>query len=51
MEDSFRESMDKTVTDAKGTIEAFYQHRVVSAGLAAIANTTTEAPKLIEEDK
>ena len=49
MERSFREAMDKTVVDAKGSIEAFYQHRVVDAGLEALANAP--APKLIEEDK
>jgi len=48
MEKSFNEAMDKTVTDAKGTIEAFYQHRVTEAGLDAIENGT--APKLIEKD-
>lgn len=49
MEKSFRQAMDKTVVDAKGTIEAFYQHRVVDAGLEALSNAP--APKLIEEDK
>ena len=49
MEKSFREAMDKTVVDAKGTIEAFYQHRVVDAGLEALSNAP--APKLIEADK
>jgi ElaB/YqjD/DUF883 family membrane-anchored ribosome-binding protein len=48
MEKSFREAMDKTVTDAKGTIEAFYQHRVIDAGLDALGNAP--APKLIEDE-
>ena len=47
MEKSFRKAMDKTVVDAKGTIEAFYQHRVVDAGLEALA--AAPAPKLIED--
>lgn len=49
MEKTFAKAMDKTVTDAKGTIEAFYQHRVTEAGLDAIANGTAPAPKLIEK--
>lgn len=49
MEECFAESMDNVVTDAKGTIEAFYQHRVVEAGLDALANGTVEAPQLKDE--
>jgi len=49
MEEQFAEAMDKTVTDAKGTIEAFYQHRVVNAGLDALANE--KEVKLIEGEK
>ena len=50
MEKSFAEAMDKTVTDAKGTIEAFYQHRVIEAGLNALADgTTLDNPKLLED--
>ena len=45
MEKQFAEAMDKTVTDAKGTIEAFYQHRVTEAGLDAL--TGDISPKLI----
>jgi len=51
VEDCFRETMDKVVTDAKGTIEAFYQHRVVEAGLEALSDgTKTVPPTLIEKD-
>ncbi len=49
MEKCFKESMDDVVTDAKGSIEAFYQHRVIESGLAAIQDGAV-APKLIEED-
>jgi len=46
----FKESMDKTVVDAKNTIEAWYQHRVTTAGIKALAaEDGVEAPKLIEE--
>jgi hypothetical protein len=52
VENCFRESMDKTVTDAKGTIEAWYQHRVTTAGLEALAlEDGVIPPKLIEDDK
>lgn len=48
VEECFKESMDKVVTDAKGTIEAFYQHRVTEAGVKALAEMDgVEAPKLI----
>jgi len=51
VEKCFRETMDKTVTDAKGTIEAWYQHRVTTAGMEALAlEDGVEAPKLIEKD-
>lgn len=47
----FKESMDKTVTDAKGTIEAFYQHRVTETGVKALAEASgIKAPKLIESE-
>jgi len=49
MEKQFAKAMDKTVTDAKGTIEAFYQHRVVEAGLESLAGGTEV--KLIEGEK
>jgi len=49
MEESFEKAMDNVVTDAKGTIEAFYQHRVTEAGLAALTNDA-QSPKLIEGD-
>jgi len=48
MEKCFAESMDKVVTDAKGNIEAFYQHRVIAAGLEALENGNE--PKLIEKN-
>jgi len=48
MEKQFAKAMDKTVTDAKGTIEAFYQHRVIEAGLDAL--TGDISPKLIEHE-
>ena len=48
--DCFKESMDKTVADAKGTIEAFYQHRVIESGLKALADDEAiESPKLIQD--
>ncbi len=48
MEKSFTEAMDNVVTDAKGTIEAFYQQRVVDAGLTALESDKVSAPTLIE---
>lgn len=48
MEDSFAKSMDNVVTDAKGSIESFYQHRVITAGLDALENG--QAPTLIEKE-
>ncbi len=48
MENCFAKSMDKVVTDAKGTIEAFYQHRVIETGLAAINDQQVKPPTLIE---
>jgi len=50
MEKSFAKAMDSVVTDAKGTIEAFYQHRVIETGLAALENGQVEAPKLLGKD-
>jgi len=50
MEESFNKAIDKTVTDAKGTIEAFYQHRVTEAGLNALNGGQVESPKLLEKD-
>lgn len=51
VEQCFKENMDKVVTDAKGTIEAFYQHRVIEAGLETLADgSKTKSPKLIEQD-
>lgn len=50
VETCFKESMDKVVVDAKGTIEAFYQHRVVESGLKALADDLAmESPKLIQD--
>jgi len=49
MEKSFEKAMDKVVTDAKGTIEAFAQHRIVEAGLTALKADNTHQPKLIED--
>lgn len=50
MEECFEKSMDGVVTDAKGTIEAFYQHRVVEAGLNALADgIQVTAPKLKDD--
>jgi len=49
MEKCFAKSMDNVVTDAKGTIEAFYQHRVVEAGLNALADDMASAPALKDE--
>ena len=51
MEKCFRETMDKTVTDAKGTIEAFAQHRFNEAGIKALNGELPEAPKLIEDEE
>lgn len=50
MEDTFAKAMDNVVADAKGTIEAFYQHRVVEAGLNALEGYKMEAPKLLEKE-
>jgi len=35
--EQFTEQMDKTITEAKGEIEAFIEHKIRSAGLEAIA--------------
>ncbi len=51
MEKTFAKAMDNVVTDAKGTIEAFYQHRVVEAGLDALGNDKPPAPTMIEGGK
>jgi len=49
MQETFAETMDDIVTDAKGTIEAFYQQRVIETGLAAISSETViPAPKMID---
>lgn len=50
MEESFEKAIDNVVTDAKGTIEAFHQHRVTTAGLKALGAEGTEPPKLIEKE-
>lgn len=50
MEKSFAEAMDSVVTDAKGTIEAFYQHRVIETGLEALEQNKTKAPQLVEDE-
>ncbi len=43
--------MDKVVVDAKGTIEAFYQHRIIETGIKALAEADgVESPKLIEQE-
>ena len=47
MEEQFAEAMDKTVTDAKGTIEAFVQRKVTEAGMEALG--MNNEVKLIEE--
>jgi len=50
VENCFKESMDKTVVDAKNTIESWYQHRVTTEGLKALAaEDGVEAPVLIED--
>ncbi len=52
VENCFKESMDKTVVDAKNTIESWYQHRVTTEGLKALAaEDGVKAPELIESDK
>jgi len=51
MENCFDEAMDNVVTDAKGTIEAFYQKRVIDAGLKALDGSTPSSPSLIEKDE
>ena len=51
MERCFRETMDDIKTDAKSTIEAFYQHRVIETGIKTLSGELPEAPKLIEDDK
>lgn len=47
MERVFEEVMDKVVTDAKGTVEAFYQHRVTEAGIGALS-ADGQAPRMLE---
>ncbi len=51
VEDCFRESMDKVVTDAKGTIEAYYTHRIIDTGIKALDDATNDfkAPELLEK--
>jgi len=50
VEDCFKESMDKIVTDAKGTIEAFVQHRINTAGIKALGEEGgLRTPELIEK--
>lgn len=49
METQFHKAMDKVVVDAKGAIEAFYQHRVTEAGLEKLSQEGGfSAPQLIE---
>ena len=50
MEKCFRETMDNIKTDAKSTIEAYYQHRVIDTGIKALNGEMPEAPKLIEDE-
>jgi len=52
VEDCFRETMDKVVTDAKGTIEAYYTHRIIETGIKALddANNDFPAPELLASD-
>jgi len=50
MEDCFRENMDKVVTDAKGTIESFYQKRVIDAGIESLSDCTMTKPPRLTED-
>ncbi len=52
VEDCFRETMDKVVTDAKGTIEAYYTHRIIETGIKALddANKDFKAPVLLAND-
>jgi len=47
VENCFKKSMDDVVTDAKATIEAFYQSRVTDAGLKALQNGPIK-PKLLD---
>ncbi|MFK5949522.1 MAG: hypothetical protein QM500_12220 [Methylococcales bacterium] len=49
MKKQFEEAMDDVVTDAKGSIEAFYQHRVTKAGLKTLSDESqVSSPKIIE---
>jgi len=41
IQQSFNEAIDKTVTEAKGDIEAFVLNKVINAGLESIKNMTT----------
>lgn len=52
VKDCFAETMDKVVTDAKGTIEAYYTHRIIETGIKALddANNDFPAPQLLEKD-
>lgn len=49
--DQFHEQMNKSVHEAKGEIEAFVQHRIVEAGLAAIHSAPTPTILEVEQSK
>jgi hypothetical protein len=46
MHEVFHEQMDKTVAEAKAAIDAFYQHSIVEAGLASLANMGHSRPSI-----
>jgi len=54
IQSSFNEAMDKTVTEAKGEVEAFVQNRITSLGIEGLKNQLPQiesSPKNIIENK
>jgi hypothetical protein len=47
----FAEQMDKTVTEAKGEVEAFVQNRIVDAGMQALFGQKTEDILSIDDNQ
>lgn len=47
----FTEQMDKTVTEAKGEIESFVQHRIIDAGLESLFGQKKDDILSIDETK
>lgn len=47
--DQFERQMDKTVTEAKGEVEAFIQNKIATAGLAALKGDQAMSPISLPE--